>query len=286
LFLRAVKAFNDGDTAAASSLVLRALLERPEDVRLSLLGARVARRQGDWQAELDALDRVVAAGVEAGLHDWDRMIAATMLNAWDRVRDSATRLGMQIERDEGEIDETWAPCLLRFDGEPDVFAVRTGPVTARVLEMSVPGKPQHFDEVVVFEARPLNQGPANDEEKQRHTWIYPVVATKREGRFHVFYLDGAHPGDDVVKRLKDELAALDSELRVLSNDRYRVGENLPGFYAAFSVPRVASIRDVSLALKAIAAETEAQLVWTELAEALGDTELLEEQRALADELGL
>lgn len=93
--------------------------------------------------------------------------------------------------------------------------------------------PQHFDDVVVFDAQPLNPPPANDEERKEHVFLYPCAAVLREGGRTSYAIDGAHPGVAAVDALRERLRVLDCPLQVASDETYQVGDDgdLPGLYA-------------------------------------------------------
>jgi tetratricopeptide (TPR) repeat protein len=284
-WLRAIDRHEAGDVEAAIPLLDRVIAARPGAMNARLVRARCAREKADWATMLARLDEAIDLGAEAGLADWDRMIAATMLGAWDKVRASAARVGMELEG-EGEIDDARGPCRVRFelDGEhEDLFALRTGPVTARVVQMSVPPSKQRYGEVVVFEPKPLNPPPVTEEEKKRPMWTYPVIAQLRPSAQRVFFVDGVHPGEERFDALASDLTAHGAVIRTLSGDGYRIAE-APGIYAGLAAPKDADFKAIS-ALVAKHVEG-CQLTWMELAEAAGDDDLAAAHHALAIELGL
>jgi hypothetical protein len=240
---------------------------------------------------LRKLDEVIERLPEAGPHDWDRMLVATLLGDWATVRHSARRLGFEIAG-EGPIDESWGLCRIRFDDEPgaprDVWAARTGPVTARILEVARPPRPQRYGDVVAFDAAPLNQAPADGEtERKKHVWVYPFVATVRAGGFRAFEIDGAHPGKEAWQAIDDALATLGCEFQVLSGEDYRVrSDTLAGVFAVVAIPGERALREVSDALREATHALEHSLTWTDLAREAGDTDLAIEHSRLAEAYGL
>lgn len=266
------------------------LAARPSAINARLLFAESARRAGDLAAALQRLDEVVERLPDGGPHDWDRMLVATLLSDFAKVRHSARRLGFEIAG-EGPIDESWGLCRIRFDDEPgaprDVWAARTGPVTARILEVARPPRAQRYGDVVAFDATPLNPPPAEGEDRKKHIWVYPWVATVREGGFRAFEIDGAHPGKAAWKAIDEALTTLGCELQILSGDEYRVqGGELAGVFAVVAVPRERSLREVSDTLVDATRSLDHPLTWIDLAREAGDTELATTHARLGEEYGL
>lgn len=266
------------------------LAARPGAINARLLFAESARRLGDLKAALGKLDEVVERLDEAGPHDWDRMLVATLLGDYATVRHSARRLGFEIAG-EGPIDESWGVCRIRFDDEPgaprDVWAARTGPVTARILEIARPPRTQHYGDVVAFDASPLNPPPAEGEDRKKHVWVYPLVATVREGGFRAFEIDGAHPGKAAWGAIDAAVATLGCELQISSGDEYRVREDsLPGVFALVAVPHARALREVSDALREATRSLEHPLTWIDLAREAGDTELATEHARIIEDYEL
>jgi hypothetical protein len=211
------------------------------------------------------------------------MVVATLLGDHARVRESARRVGIELEG-EGPIDTRMGICRIRFeDDDHDAWALRISPVTARIIDIALPPRAQRYSDVVVFEAIPLNPPPRSEEERERHTWLYPCVATLTKGNHRAYAIDGLHPGADVVEQLMDAAKALDCGFRVLSGDGYEVtGER--GLYCAVALPERIDEAAVCTALARVVGER--KLAFTDLARAAGADELAERHAALAQELAL
>jgi hypothetical protein len=188
------------------------------------------------------------------------------------------------------VEEQWEACRLRYT-EPDgttteVWARRTGPVTARVFSIAMPGTPQHVGDAVVFDATPLNEGPAEGEEEE-HAWLYPVVEVLRPGGYSVFALDGVGPGEEVIERMQEALAACGARLSVRTSETYRLmtqeGEEVPGFYALLAVPPEADLGEVEAGLRRCAEGLPHPLLWPTLLEKLGREQEAQAQRAVAEQ---
>jgi tetratricopeptide (TPR) repeat protein len=262
---------------------------RPQAINARILYAEAARKLGDHAAALAKLDEVVDRVSEPGSWDWDRMVSATILGEWTKVRASAKRLGISLEGDEGPIAERWELCKIRYEDDGrDEWAARTGPVTAKVLSIARPPRAQHYHDVVVFDAKPANKPPEAGQEKD-HVWIYPFVARIHEGGYRAFEIDGAHPGDEALDALEKAIRAEGWSFQVLSGDAYRVhhdGNELRGVFAVVAIPSAVDARVAHTALENATAAHEHPLVWKTLAEAIGDAALVAHHAELAERYGL
>jgi len=289
-WLLARDAHSRGDYRGCREHLDRVIAARPAAINSRMLWADCARRLGDLAGALGKLDEVIARVAEPGPPDWERMVVATLLGDHARVRESARRLGFALDGD-GPIDEAWGVCRVRFDDEPggerDVWCMRTGPVTARVLEVARPDRAQHFDDVVVFDATPLNSPEASDDE--RPVFVYPYIATVRRGGFRSYEVDGVHPGEEALERLRSNVKALGCELQVLSDDNYmltRGDEELPGLFAVVAAPPAVGARALSDALHAATATFTHPLTWIDLGREAGDATLVEAHVRAVEDYGL
>lgn len=288
-WLAARQLARDGDLAA-SNTHLGALLEtHPHSLAAHFLRASNARAQGDWPTALRMLDAMVALGDEPGPLDWDRMVAATMLGAWAKVRESAARLGIQIDGTDAPIDEVWEYCLIRIEHpsgkRQELFARRTGPVTARILQISRIDQPQRLLDVVVFDARPLND-PKTEAPDEPPVYLYAEVAPLHRADYSAYSIDGVHPGEPVLKAMRKALEPVRGAVQVQSGERYRVtapdGADHPGVFIFVAFPPGTDLAAASAALRDATRDLPHPLVWPALAAAAGDTPLAEAHRALAD----
>ncbi len=288
LALRAQFAARTDDFTGARRYLEEAL-SLSDDVRIDDAGAWVERRAGDWDAALAHLERMVAKGETDADTQWDRALAATMVERWDLVRTAAIALEHPVEPGDTPIDARWGTCRVVFE-EPDgrttaTFALRTGPVTARVLELASPGEPQHKGDEVVFDPQPVAQ-PAEGEEGPVD---FAVVATKTVGGFTSYHLDGARPDDDALEAFAEALDAEGGAMWIKSGDEYAIAREddeapTPAWYVVVGFPAEVSAEAAArwLAQAGLPEPT----VWPELTEAVGDEAEIERQRAVAVEWGL
>ncbi len=291
-WLRAQGLRSAGDIAGARQ-ALEALLElQPGAVNAAMVLAELEREAGEYDACLQRLNTLVESREDGGPYDWDLMVIATLLGRWDLVRRSAARVGFELEG-EGPVEEDWGFCRVRFQLEEEqftLFAQRTGPISARVVQMRAPGLTQLFRDAVVFEASPLNEAPEDDEAAETHTWEYSAIAAVAQGQYRVCAIDGAHPGAEAWTTFIDALEAEGCAVQMASSDDYEVvdpdtGEASPGVYAYVAAPP--AVEDAALeALLTAQAEQFAVLVWPGLLEALGESERAEAQCEVAEAWGM
>jgi tetratricopeptide (TPR) repeat protein len=182
----------------------RGELERsPRFTLLRLRLAANARALGDWADALAQLD-IAVDELEPGNADWDRITAATVLGRWTTVRTAAARLGMHLpgEGDEPiELELGLIRCeFVEASGRRERYwARRSSPCGARIIEIAMPGDPQHFRDRVVFEPVDL-EGHAR--ERDDHRPCYEVVAIVEPGRYRSFLLRGFDPGAERFEALR------------------------------------------------------------------------------------
>jgi len=258
--------------------------------------AGIEQRRGRHAEALAHLDRLVES-VEPGEVDWDRMTAATIVGAWDALRSSARRLGLEFEGLEGEgpIDSRMGLCRVRYveeDGSRnDYFAERRGPVSARVMQMAGPRRPEHFADLVAFDAGPLNprgQGESESEgEGEGEQWIpiFPVVHVVSAGGFRCWSLDGVHPGEKAWTTFVEALEAMGGVVDVRSDEHYEhedpedESKKLSGVYAFACMPKLIEPMFLHARLVELTREWAHPVVWPELAEALPVGELRDREIA-------
>ena len=291
-FLLATAYQQEGEREKARPHLEAMLTLEPGNMRIELLLASLDREAGRLDDALTRLSRLVEREPRPGNHDWDRMVTATLLGRWDAVRASAIRIGMKVQG-EGPIEEAWGLCRIELrepDGEIVIqHAMRTGPVTARILDVARPRAPQHYGDEIVFEAAPRNAAPKEGEKD--HTYLYPAIATRKQGNYEAFLIDGVHPGADAIVSLRTELTALGCVLAVQSDATYVVteaatGEARPGLFAYLATPATCSRRDLHDLLTRLVGSHESPLVWPGLAQTLELEDELVRQAAIIERFGL
>ena len=275
---RARLAYQTGRWREVGEQVDRMIELRPE---MPLMGARqlaadAAMADCNFERAVALRRALVERSEQPGGYDWDLMTAASALGDWATVRRSAARLGMTLTSDEGPIRESWGWVRLCFEEEGTkrfYFGQRTGPVTAQVAQVAPPNVPQHVRDEVVFDAKPLEAAPQDEEERKR--WIAPfnVVHTSKQAGYASWFVDGAHPGDERFKAFRDQLEAKAWPLWVMSPDDYTVkdpaheGETLRGIYFFLATPAATPPSQIDATLRELTTGWEHPWAWRELARA-------------------
>ncbi|MDR0440327.1 MAG: hypothetical protein LBI59_05000 [Candidatus Accumulibacter sp.] len=209
---------------------------------------------------------------------WDHMSCAAAAEDWAAVRNSAGRLELELEGDSGPIDENWGWVIIRLhdnDAVRDYYARRTGPVTARILENAVPGKPQHVLDEIVFDAASLEEAPEDEAERKDFVYTYGLVHTLASGGFGPSWLvEGAHPGEERLKALIDAMEARGYEVWVHhSNYELHDSENddapLRGVILTAAIPQTRPARELNDLLQEETRDLPHRLCWLNLAKHCG-----------------
>lgn len=286
-----------GDHRSTLRFCDRVLEADPAALNTRRLARAAAREVGEhelaarYAAELCSL-------VEPGDDDWALLEHATRAGEWQLVRWAASRLGMTPDSDSDAvagagpevlsaepIDEVWHPMFVRprggaADGSDDQFAVRTGPVTARILSLAYPGMRQRRDDVVLFEPVPLEAvaaEPSPGEEPQPEEDPPPPTFSELDvlqpGRFSAWFLLGARPDDDRMTALFDRIVELDGAVRMLTPPDLMMqladGRQIAGFEALIGVPQRCEPALLDSLLRAELPTWPGPLVWPMLAQLVG-----------------
>jgi len=278
-----------GRLALAEEAFSRVLALDPDADPARIRLCEIACKERRWDDAL-ALANTLATRLEPGSHDWDRIVAATALGRWDIVRDSARRLGMEVEDGDAPIDEHWGGMWLRTARQQSLWATRTGPVTARIESiMGDRDDRERQDDVVLFDPAPVDR----EESDERTTFTYRELDVLTLGQRRAFSIDAVHPGDDALRGLVEALEAFDLRLQRRSGDGYRLTppgaeEPVAGVYLFASVPAEADLEALHRALQEAVKAWPGAAVWLDLCEALGDayTKDLAEQRTVAEQHGM
>ncbi|EDN70408.1 conserved hypothetical protein [Beggiatoa sp. PS] len=281
------------------------LARNPNAANAKTLLARLERKMGNLTAALQHLDELVEQFDEADQHDWERMIVATLLEDWDKVRHSAKRLGFENLPTEGPIEQEWGLCRIQFQdekGEPvNYYAMRTGPVTATILEIAAPAHPQHYNDKLVFAPIPINNPPPPNEEepkseeemkkRMKDIPIYVPIKVTKTGGYTSYLLGGIYPGKIAFQNLESALENLECRCQVQSDESYQLSkgdnsESLMGLFAYLAVPEQQSLQMIAELLATTTQTYEHPLIWPEIVEKLGDTAELERQKHIMEEYKL
>lgn len=210
---------------------------------------------------------------------WDLLCAASAAGEWETVREHATKLGMELEGTEGPVEENWGRVMVAYEEEGKNYryvATRTGPVTATILEPAPGRRRQRAGDRVVFEPRPREEAPEDEEEKKRFLYTYGHIHTVQSGEFeHSWLLDGAEPTDKAYASFRDALWAKGWSCWRLHRPDYEVtdpaaqeGEEgkLPGMLVLVAAPKAVPALEIHEQLKELTRRWKHPLCWLALAE--------------------
>ena len=290
-FVQALAAERRGDRDGLEKRLQDVIALDPDARNSRSMLAQLARDRGDYDVALEHLNRLVALDAEGGAHHWDRIVAATMEDRWDLVRESSVAIGMELPPGEGPIEENWGVCRVQLrdpsGGGFELHAVRTGPVTARIIEISPPDLEQQFyGASVVFDPRPLNppdpdQPESDNAQEERPPLTFPLLDVLHASAYRAFAIDGVKPSDVHFDALRSDLEAKDIVVQVRSGDDYRIEHATDGSrdaaYWYIAVPERVPLEAIDDRLVALDAALNGPLVWPELVRALGQEERLADQ---------
>ncbi|HVF04087.1 MAG TPA: tetratricopeptide repeat protein [Frankiaceae bacterium] len=268
-------AHRTGDWAGCVDHCRQVVAAIPEAMNARRLLADAATRVGEHDAAVSALDEVRQSGRWSPSDEWDFMVAATLAERWDRVRESAARLEFMIEPGEGPIDEEWHHLAIRYDDGRELLALRTGPVTARVVGID-DEEPLRYGDRVVFTPTPI-EVPGEDDDR---LLVFPHLATVRAGGCRGYEVAGRDLDPEAVRDLVAAVAELGGRLRVF--DPMEPDE--PTMFGVLAVPPDVAPADVHRLLLERTAGWPGPVSWAALAAAAGDPETAARHEALQPEV--
>ena len=136
--------------------------------------------------------------------------------------------------------------------------------------MAAPDHVQHLNDVVVFDAEPLNPKPDDHPEGEPYYYHYRSMGVIESGQYQKSVcLDGVHPGDEAIEALEGALEELNAELRVLSGEGYKLTpkeqqESFQGIYAYIALPTTTSQLQLHTLLSEYTAKQAHPLFWAGL----------------------
>ena len=274
---------HDDDKAIAHLAAI--LHETPDALNTRRLWATLAARGGDWNTALLRLDEIVARDPSGMPDHWNRLVAASIVGRWDAVRDSARAIGLPDDGGTGPYLLDGGACRIHYEDNAVLFARRTGPVTAMIVEIGRPGTILRYGDRVVFDPRPENEVPAGDDADV--IFVYRHVHTGERGGAQAFSLDGVHPGDRAWAELRQIVEEHGGVLQLTSGEAYRLVNPRSHDETRAIFARIATRGDVRPLHEALLAwRGDRVLIWSELAEAAGDQAAVDLFAAVATAWGI
>lgn len=270
----------------------------PDNSQVLFRLVNLYKKQGQLEQALSLLNHgEVGPEYERARH-WVRMMLATRLGLWDIVRESAVEVDWPVDAEmSGPIIQNGPLIRAVFPDEgvhAEFYAIRTGPVSGHIVQLSALGEIQHYDDWVVIDPEPLDLDAfLRMDEEQQADYIprYKVDCVLQTENYRTFAVHGVHPGDAVIQSIKDQMSQLGVVIQVALSEDYELIDSetekeLPGVYALVGVPQNVDLEVIHNQFVKLSKDLELQWVWLELLEALGLDETMDEQTFLAERLGL
>lgn len=277
-WVRAQWAWKRKQWAEAAAQLADYVAQDPDAVGARRLWASAALMQGDLPTALRLRKELVAAQEQVGDDHWDLLTVASASQDWATVRELGGVLGMTLQGESGPVEEAWGVAYLRFDdnGQPrDLYAQRTGPVTARVLVPSHPPHPQRLRDWVAFDAALVESPPEDEAEREHFVPTFRAVHTLAPGGFgESCFVDGADPGEALFVALREDLSARGWHTWVSSSEDYRVtdpasGEAIEGLHFTVTAPQGVAMAEIDRLLRQLTAGWPHPPCWPRFAERAG-----------------
>jgi len=236
------------------------------------------RKQGNYHEATDCYRTIAEQTEEPNDSLWDLMTSASAIQDWETVRTAAKKLEIELSTDQGVIEEKWSTIIIRYQengNETDYYAQRTGPVTARIIENAIPGRPQHIYDWVVFDGAILEELPEDEEEKKQFIRTYAFEHLLESGGHGLSWIaDGVYPGEEAYQTFCEAIEKLGYSSWVHSLPEYTVtdskdGQEYPGFFFSITAPKSISERELDKCLSKHTDQWKHRLSWLRLAEAAG-----------------
>ncbi len=295
-FIQALAAERRGDENQLKARLEQVLGFDPEARNTRSMLAELARNEKDYEAALEHIEVLLKVEPEVMSHHWDRIVAATMEDRWDIVRDSGAALGMRFATDEGPVDEEWGVVrvqMLDETGTPaNLHTLRTGPVTGRIIEISPPELPiQFYGAAVIFDPRPLNppdtDAAGEHDGDERPPLTFPLLDILHASPYRAFAVDGARPSEVQMNALRADLSSYGAVIQIRSGPDYRIQhateEGRDAAYWYVAVLEDTPLEVVADRMEVLEEALGGPLVWPQLLYALGRSERLAEQERLISE---
>ncbi|MFO0723530.1 MAG: hypothetical protein U1E65_07110 [Myxococcota bacterium] len=286
-WLRARHWIAAGRRAEAEALLERILAADPDAKNTRRLLMEQRKEQGAWEAVRTHALYLIAKDEADRDARWNLCLASTILGRWEEVRAQASALGMDFPG-EGEINGEGPIIRLAFpDGPPrGVHAMRSGPVTARVIEFPEADDPfQVQGDVAVFDPSPLEHP---DPEDPHSTFLFPVLKTLRSADRRTVASFIANPSPALLSAMSQHLEARGGEtLEQAPRGPWRRpgGAEVSVFRVMLAVPRVITDQALASWLEELRQTHGADMVWPDLAAAVGRPEPEREEAFFARESG-
>lgn len=267
--------------------------------------ARAYMNSGSYQMAQAEYEELIKLAPQNKDYHWELITSASIPGEWEKVRASSQEIGFTFSSENGEIKENWERVLIDVSSLPGkettLLAQRTGPVTAKITEISELNQIQYYGREVVFSPTPLNSLDQTDDEGYKHDKegnycrIYKYIESRSLPEYFAFAIDGFHPGEEALEILINEITNLDAVVSVRSGNSYQLRwdasnehSDALGIYAYVLINttnKTSKEIEIQLGmvddlLEKFTKDFEKPLIWPLLLEAIRDKEKLRSQVAI------
>ena len=299
-----VRRYFDNDAQKALAFSEQFLVQQPHYTDVLAGAGELSTRLNQYTQAVDYYQRAIDSLDEPFKpYWWDMLVPATINGDWAVVRQAAKALELDLVDESGPVNEDWGPVRLKLDNDEQdiVYARRLGPVHAKVTTVGHFYDDQFLDDVVVFDAAPLNALDQQDEEgnacdsEGAMTHLFKAIHTIEKGDWFFLSFDGVYPSDAEWQALEKAVTEAGFGLHVMSNENYEVyvetddceeEETMRGIYGLMTVPGQMPLASVKQMLMDLTADYQHPLAFSSLAKALGCPEFLASQLAIIERYGL
>lgn len=242
-------------------------------------------------------------------HRWDQLVLASLLQDWPTAAECARSLDIKFDETRPINEQEWESIRVLFNdhyGNEFIYlAKRTGPATATITGIVKSEYEQRYKHQVVFDPYSLNTLDCKDDEgyscdsEGYYTRLFKVVGTLAAPTHKLFTLDGVHPSEEGLEKLRHVLSKINVALSIRSSDEYEIcisGSNgsdgsekeeyAKGIFAYLLVPEGDDLLAVHTHLQQLSNVENAPLVWLSLVATLGLDEEHKRQEELARQYNL
>jgi hypothetical protein len=198
---------------------------------------------------------------------------ATVVQDWEGVRRSCRKLGIPVNNKKGPIDEDWGNVKIQFGDAPDepaYTALRTGPATARIIEI-VPGEPQRLNDLIAFYPEPIDASEDNNKQENDVPTFRSVGVIIEDGNVGPgWFVNGVFPGEKELKKLADRAGKRGFFLQRVSDNDYSVKDpnsdrKLPGICFLIAAPKDQPPKELNDFLESTCSQWQYPVSWLHLA---------------------
>ena len=295
--------YRNADQQHYQDALLQLLTLNPDDIPSRINLSWLYYQSNQFEQALEHYNIVIAATKDNSDNHWDRIMIATAAKDWQSVRQSCQALDIALEDEQGVIDENWGLILVEYPyQEPiELIALRTGPVSAKILGFCQLSAGQKINDEIIFEPCQLNQLTEQDEQgtltdqQGRYYPLFRHSKTTAHSDMFFFTIDGVFPGQSAWETLKAHLLDIDGCVSLRSGEKYQLqlqqqGDWHQAFYVYVAVPKQTDFIALHQQLTHYSQQASHPFIWPLLAQHIatltGDSSPLQAQAQIESDYGI